>query len=86
MISNELDFNKIIFAIFNIILNCFTCDYLCIYHTFSMLDASTRTALVSPVENGRITYHICGKLFIISECDSFMFIITLSGFQFRVRN
>ena len=55
MISNELDFTKILFASFKIILNCFTNDYLCHYHTFSVRDASTRTALVSPVKNGWIT-------------------------------
>ena len=51
-----------------------------------ILNASTRTALVSPVENGRITSRICSKLFIRSVCDSFMFSITLSGLQLRVRN
>ena len=86
MISSDLDFDKILFASFKIILNCLTNDYLCNYHTFSVHNASTRTALVSPVENGRITYHIWGKLFSISVRDSFMFSITFLSFQLRVGN
>ena len=39
MISNDLNFNNILFAICKIILNCFTNDYLCNYHTFSILNA-----------------------------------------------